>query len=107
MQQTKPVKLSQADLAKMALALVIGFALATSPALAQSAGPGTGGTDVLGVQPISNDVYFTIKILAGVLIAVGFVIIATGRWAIAGLAAMAVGVLGVAKTSTIATLLGL
>lgn len=104
MPKPKPAKLAQADLARLALGLCLAAASA-SPALAQTAI--AGGTDVLGVQPIADDVYFTIKILAGVLIAVGFIIIATGRWAIAGLAAVGVGVLGVAKTSAIATLLGL
>lgn len=106
MRKTKLAKLSQADLARLALGLCLAAAC-SSPALAQGVAPGAGGTDVLGVQPVADDVYYTIKIIAGVLIAVGFIIIATGRWAIAGLGAVAVGVLGVAKTSAIATLLGL
>ena len=87
----------QAVLTALALTLLL-----TSGAIAQ----GVGG-DIIGATPVKDAAIAVMKIVAFAGIAFGMVRLMSGRHTMEGLVTMGVGALGVAKTDSIAGLMGL
>ena len=69
-----------------------------SPAFAQ---------DVIGVAPVATAFIDFLQIAAVAGICFGFAVLMTGRHTLSGLVTMAIGGLGIAKTTAIAGLFGL
>ncbi len=65
------------------------------------------GADPLGAQNVANSAIATIKVIAALGVAWGFFRLFTGRHTIEGLTMIAVGALGIGKSTAIAGLLGL
>ena len=76
------------------------FALLSGSALAQ--GIGGGDPFVTEATSIVRIALTLVKLFAVIFIIAGMALLASGRWAVAGLAGMAFGVIGMAKADQIA-----
>ena len=86
--------------ARLMTAVAVLSAAPVAVALAQ-------GADPLGAQNVANSAIATIKVIAALGVAWGFFRLFTGRHTIEGLVMIAVGALGIGKSTAIAGLLGL
>ena len=79
------------------VAVAVLLSMATVPAFA----------DVIGAQQVSDDVLTSIRVIAILGIAWGFIRLMSGRHTLEGLMTVAIGAAGVGKTQAIAGLVGL